>query len=198
MIDLRTDEQLMVAAGEGDDVAFETLVLRLRDGVNRFLRHLGCDPQTVDDLTQETLLRLWTSRNGYEPRAALRTYALTIAKNLWLSSNRRPEPALATDATTGRSDGLDGLALADLLPPSPERELFAKYRALRIREAIIALPPRQRIVFVLSHIEDLPYAEIGRILGIAEGTVKSRMHRAIRNLRHALERDASRPASEED
>ncbi len=187
MLDLRTNEELMVAAAEGDDDAFEVLVLRLRDGVNRFLRYLGCDPQTVDDLTQETLLRLWTSRNGYEPRAALRTYALTIAKNLWL-----------TDATTGRSDGLDGLALADLLPPSPERELFAKYRALRIREAIIALPPRQRIVFVLSHIEDLPYAEIGRILGIAEGTVKSRMHRAIRNLRHALERDASRPASEED
>ena len=187
MLDLRTEEQLMVAAREGDEEAFRTLALRLRDVVSRFLRHLGCDETTVEDLVQETLLRLWSARSRYEQRAALRTYVLTIAKNLWLSHRRRDQTAREVAPADRGDEALDRLLLGHNHLPEPEAHLLRKYRLFRIRQAITALPERQRLVFVLAHIEDLRYAQIADMLGIAEGTVKSRMHRAIQNLRTTLE-----------
>lgn len=79
-------------------------------------------------------------------------------------------------------------ALRALTTPEdvPERELLRGYERFRIRRAIADLPEAQRLVFVLSHFEDLPYAEIARLLGIPVGTVKSRMHHACRKLREAL------------
>jgi len=69
---------------------------------------------------------------------------------------------------------------------SLEGRLLDRYRAERIRSAIAALPERQRLVFALAHLHDMPYAEIAQLLGIAEGTVKSRMHRAVAGLRREL------------
>jgi RNA polymerase sigma-70 factor (ECF subfamily) len=185
MLDLRGDEHLMLAAKAGDREAFCTLVDRLRSVLLPFLRHLGCDHATAEDLTQETLLRLWCAKDGYEVRASLRTYVLTIAKNCWLSamrqgrlSSRIAAPLDATLEPLLARDGLRGC--------SPEAELVNRYTRQRILDAVARLPWRQRIVFVLAHIEHLDYAQISTMLGVAEGTVKSRMHRAVRNLRAAL------------
>jgi len=190
MLDLRTEEELMTAAVGGDEEAFRLLALRLREVIGRFLRHLGCDRATVEDLTQETLLRLWTGKDRYQQRAKLRTFVLTIAKNLWLNHCRR-KPMVSYDAPAGGRSELDKLLIQDGLPPGPEAALIDKYRAYRVRQAILGLPERQRIVFVLAHLEGLRHAEIAQMLGIAEGTVKSRMHRAIRGLRELLEADSA-------
>ena len=194
MLDLRSEEELMEAAREGDDQAFQTLTLRLRTAIERFLRHMGCNPDAVDDLTQETLLRVWRAREGYEARARLRTYVLGIARNLWLSHCGREARRARRRAHGADGDGLDRLLLGGLVRvEGPEAVVLARYRAYRVREAILALPERQRSVFVLAHIEDMPYSEIAQMLGIAEGTVKSRMSRAVRGLRRELEGDFAAP-----
>ena len=198
MLDLRTEEQLMVAARDGDDEAFHTLALRLRERVARFLRHLGCEEGTVEDLVQETLLRLWASRETYQQRAALMTYVLTIAKNLWLTYGRSQEASGRRDVRCEGSDDLDELLLRrGRRCAGPEIMLLEKYRTFRIRQAIARLPTRQRLVFVLAHIEGLPYAEIAGMIGIAEGTVKSRMYRAVHNLRRELASDCPEYAQQE-
>jgi RNA polymerase sigma-70 factor (ECF subfamily) len=199
MLDLRTDEQLMVAARDGDDEAFRALAGRLRHVVARFLRHLGCEESCIEDLVQETLLRLWASRGTYEQRAALKTYVLTIAKNLWLYQRLRRRPGQRERTVRGSDEELDRLLLRDgRRSDGADVALLRKYRALRLRRAIVALPERQRLVFVLAHVEDLAYADIARMLGVAEGTVKSRMHRAVRNLRRSLQADFPGLASEEE
>jgi len=185
MLDLRSEEELMEAARGGDDDAFRTLTLRLRATVVRFLRHMGCEPAEAEDLAQETLLRLWGARERYERRARLKTYVLGIARNLWLSHCGREARRAARE--TGREEQLDRLLLyGGVRAEGLEARLLADYRAFRVREAIAELPERQRVVFVLAHLEELPYAEIAVMLGIAEGTVKSRMSRAVRNLRQSL------------
>ena len=186
MLDLRSEEQLMEAAREGDDQAFQTLALRLRTTVARFLRHMGCQDGLLDALVQDTLLRLWASRERYERRASLKTYVLSIARNLWLSHCGREarRPSRQVSPAAGELDRL--LLHGHVHSDGPEARMLADYRAFRVRRAIAELPERQRAVFVLAHLEDLPYAEIAFALGIAEGTVKSRMSRAVRNLRHAL------------
>jgi len=185
MLDLRSDEQLMLAAADGDDDAFGALTLRLRGMVCRFLHHLGCDAATAEDLAQDTLLRLWASREAYEARGTLRAYVLTIAKNRWLSWVRDcGGPQLWPQV---QDEALDRLLFAqDRVSRSLEGRLLDRYRAERIRSAIAALPERQRLVFALAHLHDMPYAEIAQLLGIAEGTVKSRMHRAVAGLRREL------------
>ena len=70
---------------------------------------------------------------------------------------------------------------------SPERIALLRYEIFRIRQAISQLAEEQRIVFTLGHLEELPYAEIGEILGIPVGTVKSRMHYALARLRKLVE-----------
>lgn len=190
MLDLRTDEELMVAARGGDDEAFERLALRLRTAVSRFLRHLGCGEAAVEDMTQETLIRLWSARGSYEERAALQTYAFTIAHNLWRSYLRHLSTVPPAMALPADPDELDRLLLRPHHgPPGPEAHLLERYRAFHLRQAIVRLPWRQRIVFVLAQMEGLPYAQIASMLQIAEGTVKSRMHRAIRSLQTELARD---------
>ncbi len=199
MLDLRTEEQLMTAARDGDDDAFRRLTLRFRDRVAGFLRHLGCDAATAEDLAQETLLRLWASRRTYEQRAALMTYVLTIAKNLWL--NHAPRQAVARRRTTDCRDVDDferTLLRAGRQVQGPEVQLLEKYRLFRLRQAILRLPASQRLVFVLAHVEDLAYADVARVLGIAEGTVKSRMYRAVRNLRRDLGTEFAESVSEEE
>ena len=187
MLDLRSEEELMAAAREGDDEAFQTLALRLRATVGRFLRHMGCADDDVEDLVQETLLRLWRSREGYEARARLKTYVLGIARNLWLSQCGREARKPLRRADHANGDELDRLLVqGQVRTEGPEAVILAQYRAFRVREAIADLPERQRVVFVLAHLEDMPYAEMAQLLGIAEGTVKSRMSRAVRGLRKAL------------
>jgi len=192
----RSDELLVQRALEGDEEAFETLALRLRDVLRRFLRHLGCDAGATDDLTQEALVRLWTSREAYEQRAKLRTFSLTIAKNLWLTQCRNKGRVTSLDPVA--DDGLRAPLPEAWLRPGPEAELIRKYAVYRLREAIAGLPERQRIVFVLAHIQELPYGEIARMLGIATGTVKSRMHRAVGNLQRRLAPDYPELADKEE
>jgi RNA polymerase sigma factor (sigma-70 family) len=88
-------------------------------------------------------------------------------------------------------DGLSGRAGAPRLPPAPAAtephyQLFLRYRQWQIREAIARLPEPHRLVFVLGHLEGRRIAEMAEILGIPEGTVKSRMHTAVRLLRRWL------------
>lgn len=137
MLDLRTDEELVVAARGGDDEAFERLALRLRTAVSRFLRHLSCGEAAVGDVTQETLLRLWSARRSDEEGAALQTHAFTIAHNLWRSYLRNLSTVPAAMALPTDRDELDRLLLRPYHgPPSAEAQLLERYRTFHLRRSV--------------------------------------------------------------
>lgn len=174
-----TDIELMLRVQAGDVAAFRELARRYREPLRRFFTALLADASQADDFVQETLLRLWLSRERYEPTGKFSTYLFQIGKHHWFNQRKKarlPLEELDTAASVSRSD-------------SPEVVLLRQYREARIRRAVAELPEQYREVFQLCHLEGRKYAEAAVELGIPIGTVKSRMAEAIRRLRLALAPD---------
>jgi RNA polymerase sigma-70 factor (ECF subfamily) len=198
------DVCLMCRARDGDIEAFALLVGHHRARVERFLYRLSWDRQKAEDGAQEVFLRLWLARRRYEPRAPVTTLLYQMARNYWLNEARkaRSRPVEIDEGETrddpagaARREGAGGALLDRLAAPAagePHSRLFEQYRQWRIRQAIARLPEGHRLVFVLAHLEGRRQAEIAAILEIPVGTVKSRMHAAVRLLRGWLQ------AEEED
>jgi len=141
-------------------------------------RHLGLSPEEADDAVQETLLRLWIAlRDGAaieRPDAwAFRSlYRLAMDRHRW---HRRVR--LLTERLGGQPARRAGVDHAD---------------RMAIWEAVEGLPERQRLAIYLRYRADLPYEEIGAILGIAAPSARSHVSRALDTLRVELGREASR------
>jgi RNA polymerase sigma-70 factor (ECF subfamily) len=182
----------MLAAGRGDAAAFAALYDRWSGPVLRFLWHLGYDRDGAEDLLQETFLRVWRAAPRYEVRARFSTYLFQVARNLWINERekvRRRPPRVSLDAPVEGAEGGDGDPLAARLPgdgPTPAEDAASRESGRLLRAAVDALPEKLRDVFVLGGFEERPYAEVAEVLGIPEGTVKSRMWSAVREVRRRL------------
>ncbi|MEU0781264.1 sigma-70 family RNA polymerase sigma factor [Streptomyces sp. NPDC006173] len=164
-----------LAARDGDPHAAEHFVRALHGDVLRYVAHLSGDPQTAQDLAQDTFVRAFASLPRFEGRASARTWLLSIARRAVADSFRRaaarPRQADTHDwqvaMERAQPRGLpgfdDGVALLDLLE---------------------ALPDERREAFVLTQIVGLSYDDAARFIGCPIGTVRSRVGRA----RAALER----------
>ena len=169
----------------GDVEAFSLLVRRHRERVEVFLSRLFGDREKAEDGAQEVFLRLWIARHRYRPCARFTTFLFQVAHNYWRDEIRkagvRPrEVELADEEAEGAR------ARPPLRAPAatePHYQLFVRYQQWRIRETVGRLPEPYRIVFMLVHFEGRRLAEAAEILEIPVGTVKSRMHSAVRLLR---------------
>lgn len=176
------DVQLMLSVKQGDEEAFEELCRRYRRQLSGFFYSLCWNADAAQDYAQEVLVCLWLARDRYEPTGAFRSYVFKIARNHWLTALRkrkcRPEPMLLEEAWQPVEDE-SGL----------EKLLIARYEDRRIKLVIADLPEHYRLVFVLSHFQDMKYAEIAEILEIPLGTVKSRMSAAVRILKEQISKE---------
>ena len=187
-----SDADLMMLVREGDYVAFDQLYDRYRGPILRFLFSLTWDADIAQDYLQEVFLRLYRARDRYEPTGKFSTYIFQIAKNYYLAQRRKTKgDAIELSLTHEDRNGFrpfENLRVNERI--EPEVHLLEEYRKLGIRRAIAALPEAQKLVFVMSHLEDMKYAEIAEVLGIAVGTVKSRMFAAVNTLRTMLKEDS--------
>ena len=155
-----------------------------RSDVWRFIAHLS-DPQTADDLTQETFVRALRSLAGFAERSSARTWLMAIARRAVADHYR----ALAARPRSARSDGSEGAADAALTyRPSFEEELA-------LGDLLHSLPEPRRTAFLLTQVQGCSYAAAARAMGIPVGTVRSRVARARSDLIAALdlaERDSGR------
>jgi RNA polymerase sigma-70 factor (ECF subfamily) len=174
------DMALVEAFRRGEDSAFTALVIKYREAVYRIARRLVHSHEDASDVTQEVLIRVHRALPRFAGRAQLRTWLFRITINLCLDfAGRRSRESLP-----GLGDLLkEPTASADHGPAE-----WAERRELGeiVARAIDALPPRQRAMVVLRVYQDLPYADIGRIMGCAEGTVKATMFAAFAKLRRDL------------
>jgi RNA polymerase sigma-70 factor (ECF subfamily) len=164
--DQRSDEQLIDAANRGDAEAFETLYARYRDWVVDVAFRFTGDRQLALDAMQEAFLYLLRKFPGFKLRAKLTTFLYPVVKHT--------ARHLARSARRTESAGEGGGAASRADPDVPHGEL---------RAAVDALPEHHREVLLLRYADDLPIADIAAALGIAEGTVKSRLHHAVATLR---------------
>ena len=188
MVEQPTDAELMALAKLDDPQAFGKLVERHQTWLKRLLYHLFWNWEEAEDGVQEVFLRVWLARDKYEPKARFTTYLFSVARNYWVNRSTRGKPKTPF-VSLEEQFGPEATALLEQLAdqaPSPEQQVIRSYEVYRIRRALDDLPEKQRLVFILSHFEDLRYAKIAELLDIPEGTVKSRMAHAVRNLRDRL------------
>jgi RNA polymerase sigma-70 factor (ECF subfamily) len=168
--DLPNDAELIAAINQGSHAAFETLYRRHRDWtVNLAFRFTG-DEALALDVMQETFLYLLRKFPGFELRASLRTFLYPAVRNLSIAARRKAGRCQAADA--------ENEILANL--PAPETGVALDDDLAAVLEN---LPAKQREVLLLRFVDGFSLEEIADALEIPLGTVKSRLHNALKTLR---------------
>jgi RNA polymerase sigma factor (sigma-70 family) len=176
--DTAEDFSAMAALARGEPGAFDRLSERWRPRIVNFCRGLGADAHGAEDCAQEALLRVYRYRADYRPDVPFAAFLFTLARRSFLDWRRR------TSRWAARAAPLDGDEVG-VDPRSPAATGAAGDR-LDLAVAVASLPRRLREVVELAAIRGLPYDRVGVLLGIPVGTVKSRMHHAVRRLRGVL------------
>ena len=184
-----SDRDPLVALRAGDATLFEALVREESGTFLAFFRRLGATPAVAEDLVQDLFLKMFRHADTYQPSGKFQAFAFRIARNAWIDHQRRrvARPAWGRGHAGGEDDDAPEL-LAPSDAPSPGALAERSEEAERVLAALHQLSEGQRLVFELGVIQELPYSEISSLLEIPEGTVKSRMHHAVRSLREQLTR----------
>lgn len=165
-----TDRECARLSQAGERSAFDQLVRRYQDRLYRFILRLVGSHDEALELTQDTFIKAWQALPDWRPDAQFRTWLFRIGSNTamdWLRRRKVVEFVALDedyDAPSGTAD--------------PEAQLQTRQRLQALETALGRLPHDQREIVLLREIEDMSYSEIGAVLGINEGTVKSRLARA--------------------
>ena len=186
------DVQLMLRVKHGDEQAFAQLVQKYQNRlVGIFANLLRGDEAAAEDLAQETFLRIYRARNGYQPTAKFSTWVYRIASNLASNSRRsagrRKEVQLAPAESGPLGMNPQEKVLADKSALMPTRQLDKSEVQRVVLAALESLNERQRLAILLHKFEGLSYAEIAEAMELSEEAVKSLLSRARDSLRGQLE-----------
>ncbi len=178
-----TDEQLFRRYQDGDEDAFRIIVERYEPSIKGFLHKRLKDEERVQDLTQDTFLRVHRARDRYDASRKFSTWIYTIASNLLKNEYRNRSRRRETTFTDLRRDGAPQSAASRPVEfeadrPDPERLAYQVELREAIREAIGRMDEHHRVPFVMREVEDRTYEEISDAIGVPVGTVKSRLFRA--------------------
>ncbi len=179
MPDRTTDELLLARAEGGDQAAFVELYERHRGAVFGFVYRLLGSVERAEDITHDCFLSLIRQPGNFHPaRGALRTYLYAAARNLSLKHFR----------SSGREAAIEDLTAEPRISvrEEPLGRLLDAELSLKVKEAVLNLPPLQREALVLFEYEGLSLSDIAGVVGADVGTIKARLHRARERLRNAL------------
>ena len=170
-----SDEELMeLIKGDEPRLAFEELMERYESRLVNFLNRYTGNLQTAENLAQETFLRIYKTRMNYEPSAKFKTYIYRIATNLAIDEFRKSQRK--------REELREDLNEKASGKPNPYDVAEESERAKKVRESVMKLDEKHRAVLVMKWFEGLRYEQIAKILGVSVGTVKSRVHYALKKL----------------
>lgn len=175
-----TDEQLMARAKAGNDAAFEELYRRFARRLKGFFfLQLGGDEELAADATHDVFLRAYEARNRYQEGKSVSTWLFTIAYNICRNHYRSNAYETQLSAT------LDADPISD---EQIEVQLDAAALDDALAQVLSELPPPLHQLFSLHYQEELTIPQVAEIVGIPEGTVKSRLHKTMNIIRKKLKR----------
>jgi len=182
---LERDAQLMLRVREGDDTSFALLLERHRGPVVHFLYRMIQNQAVSEELAQEVFLRVYRSRATYEPTAKFTTWLFRIATHVALNSIRDRKKEKGHESLD--EEMLDGLErqVADR-QQTVEQAMVHEVKVREVRQAIEALPAKQRAAVLMHKYEGLDYAQIAGVLSCSESAIKSLLFRAYESLRGRL------------
>lgn len=179
----QTDEQLMAKAAKGSDTAFEELYRRYARRLKGFFfMQLGGDEELAADATHDVFLRAYEARDRYQEGRKVDTWLFTIAYNICRNHYR--------------SNAYEAQLMASLdAEPVTDQQIEVELDAALLDEALAQvlseLPAPLHQLFSLHYQEELTIPQIAEIVGIAEGTVKSRLHKTMNMIRNKLKNYAN-------
>ncbi|GIL09428.1 MAG: RNA polymerase subunit sigma-24 [Chloroflexota bacterium] len=181
-----SEDELLVLAQAGDDVAYGALVLKLESPVRRFAHRLIGQSWAEDDIVQDVFMSLLQHLDRVDPARGVRPYIFRMVRNRCYDELRRQGRYETVPIDDEPAE--DGGTVATLEAPDSQPDDAAHWLMLQleVREAMEALPEPQRQALILFAEEELSYAEIAEVLGTNIGTVKSRLFHAKKALRRLL------------
>ncbi len=177
--------RLIIASKNGDTDALTKLIQSHSESVHSVIYSILGHRDIVEDLAQETFLRMISAIESYEFKAPFRAWLIRIAVNLCRDYMRRKK---VRRIVTGfqKADEPDVERQFIDKSQNPVQDLIVKERMEYLQNALLKLPSSLKIVFVLRDIQDFSYDEIARTLNWRLGTVKSRLFRARKELARIL------------
>jgi RNA polymerase sigma-70 factor, ECF subfamily len=180
------DEDLVMLVQQGQRKAFDEIVGRYKGRLYSFVLRMVKDPGSAEELTQETLIRVYLHADKYREIARFSTWVFTIATNLVRNRMRQQSRAPRLLSLNPAPDE-DEMPLDPPDPGAdPSREVEGRELAHLINEATAKIPEKYRIPFLLREVEELSYEEIQRVTGLKLGTVRSRINRARHRFRQNI------------
>lgn len=179
-----SDEELMLSVREGQGEMLGVLFDRYQVPLFNFYAKLTGDRTASEDLVQEVFLRILKYRRTYRPDKAFRTWLYQIARNTRLDHLRKKRPE-----TNWEPEPVARVAeRVDMAQQNQELVL--------LQRALMQMSEAQREILVLARFQELDYNEVGQLLGCESGTVKVRVHRALKELREIFRRlESARPST---
>jgi RNA polymerase sigma-70 factor (ECF subfamily) len=166
---MESDQELIELANRGDPDAFEALYHRYRDWVHRLAWRFTANRDDALDVLQETFTYLLGKFPGFELTASMTTFLYPAVRHLSLAVRRK-----------NRRFASDDEVLSELAAPASEE---TERPRSKLAAVLTVLPDKQREVLLMRFVDDMSLQEIAAALEIPSGTVKSRLHNALRTLR---------------
>lgn len=185
------DVKAMQAAGRLDAARerYAELVERHQRRAARIAYHYVRDSADADEAVQDAFVKAYTHLGTFREELPFEVWFTRILINGCLDrikAKRRRERWIARPTIDANGEERDPAENLPSRSPSPEAQLLHNERRRRLKEAMVQLPERQRLVFVLSHFEGRTSREVSAVTGLNESTVRVHLFRAIRRLRALL------------
>jgi RNA polymerase sigma-70 factor, ECF subfamily len=151
--------------------------------IRRFVTCSTGDPDLAESITQDALLRAYNGRHNFRGDCSISTWLTGIAINVTRDHLRTAKFKFWRKV---RTTAVDVNEMASFIPADiagPERQLLAKEKVKGLYKAIETLSPNQRTIFLMKFTEEMSVEEISEILGMAETTVRTHLHRALKAIR---------------
>ena len=180
---MKDQEKIIARARRGDADAFEQLVVSYRDQVFRLALRMCGSEADADEVAQEAFLSAWKALPNFRGESQFSTWLYQLTTHAAIDLMRREKRQIAAADITE-------VSAADPAP-SPQQQAEQSEQREIVRDAILQLAPEQREVVVLRFMEELSYEEIGAVLKLPPGTVKSRLNRAKAQLKEILSKSGN-------
>jgi len=176
-----TSEDLLVAAAGGDERAFAVLAARIRPQALRVARGVVRDPSMSEEVAQEVLTEVWLKADRFDPaRGTVTGWVATLARRRAVDRVRSEQAGRNRDDRVARRSHVREIdVVAD--------EVELRLEHWQVRRALTELSERQREAIELAYFAGHTYRDVARVLGIPEGTAKSRLRDGLLRLREALD-----------
>ncbi len=179
------DEELALALQRGETAALDELVLRHQGRVYAAAYRIAANREDALDVAQDAFLKAYQRIHAWRPTGGFVPWLLRLTINQAIDQyrrkKRRGQQRLVDEAVSNRTDAVAVSGEADTSAHVRAREIGA-----RVREALVVLSPKQRLVFVMRHYEGLALAEIAEELGCTIGSVKVHLFRSLKKLQREL------------